>query len=668
MIPIGLDCETALSRPALQAPPLACVAIGPSEWQTLLHHSDWKAQVTELLTNPDVLIVTHYGAYDFVVLCNEAPEIIPLVFDAYEQNRIACTLCRQKLIDIAEGVYRGFDDSDGETTKINYALEDLALRHLNRVLDKDTWRLRYGELIPLPLYLWPQGAKDYVCNDVGTTVDIYHAQTKWAHYLDDEFRQARASFWLKLMASWGIRTDAKGVKELAARTKRDCDKLASELMAAGLLWPDKHLQKKGGPKGKPGTRNTKAAHERVRRAYESQGKEVPLTDGGKSGNRQPCLDRVTCEESGDIVLIQYAQFSSLKTVLSKDIPMLEAGVYTPIHTTVEDILETGRTSTKKPNVQNPKRKGGIRECFAPACLCCGRVPENDDFALELCLSCGVPVTIMWSCDYGGLELCTLAQACVTVLGHSRLAEALNRNEDPHLMMAAQILRRPYDELKAIKKAGAKADCVAKFGKCTCAYCIVYDARQTGKVANFGFPGGLGAAALVFFALNNYGVRLTEDDARRLKRLWLELWPEMREYFAWISSISERPFPQICQLFVNRYRGGARYTELCNTIFQGLGGDISKAAGWSIYRAMYDATRRSVLYGSRGTNFVHDEFVGLSFITKAHECAYEVRRLMLDAAKPFLPDVTIDVEPALMYRYSKEAGPKFKGGRLIPWAA
>lgn len=195
-----------------------------------------------------------------------------------------------------------------------------------------------------------------------------------------------------------------------------------------------------------------------------------------------------------------------------------------------------------------------------------------------------------------------------------------------------------------------------------------DARQTGKVANFGFPGGLGAAALVFFALNNYDVRLTEDEARHLKRVWLETWPEMRQYFAWISTHTDKPFAQIQQLFVGRYRGGLRYTEACNTIFQGLGSDIAKAAGWKIIRACYDPTVQSVLYGSRVNNFIHDEFVGESPEPIAHECAFEVRRLMLEAAAPFLPNVRIDVEPALMRRYSKEAGPKYENGRLIPWAA
>ena len=662
MIPVGLDCEWQKGRPGLEAPPLACVAIAPT--QTLLHHTEWKDSVSALLSDPEILLVGHFIASDMTVLINEAPDIIPLVFDAYEQDRITCTQCRQKLCDIAGGVYRGFEDIEGKNVKLNYSLEDLAFRHLGIILDKDTWRERYGELRHLPLSAWPEGAKNYPLLDVKTTLDIYHVQEKNAYFLRDQFRQARASFWLRLMTTWGIRTDEKGIQELATRTQRDYDKIAADLTSLGLLWGGKV---KGQKSGKPGSRNIKAAQARVIEAYTKLGKPVPLTDGGKSGNRQPCLDKVHCEESGDPVLISYAKLSSLKTVLTKDIPLLKQGITVPIHVYVEDILETARTAMK-PNFQNLKRQGGIRECVVPRCLWCSRVQTNIDIAFNKCQGCKNPLTVMWSCDYGGLELCTLAQACLTILGKSRLAQALNEGMDPHLMIAAQILRRPYEELKVIKKAGAKTDCRARFGPCQCAYCIMSGARQVGKVANFGFPGGLGAAALVYFALNNYDVHLTEDEARQLKRIWLETWPEMREYFAWISSHTDKPFPQILQLFSGRYRGNVSFTEACNSIFQGLGADIAKSAGWLIYRAMYDITRNSVLYGSRGVNFIHDEFVGESPLPIAHECALEVRKLMLDAARPWLPDVKIDVEPALMWRYSKEAGPKYNEGRLIPWTA
>src|SRR6185503_777479 len=153
---------------------------------------------------------------------------------------------------------------------------------------------------------------------------------------------------------------------------------------------------------------------------------------------------------------------------------------------------------------------------------------------------------------------------------------------------------------------------SKSKDCDCPYHQMDHARQVGKVCNFGFPGGLGAESLVFFALNNYAGKLTVDEAKHLKRLWLRQWPEMRRYFSWINRHSEPPFPQIAQLFVGRQRGpeGLRtYTSFCNTIFQGMSSDIAKDAGFEISRACYDRSLGSVLLGSRIVNFVHDEFVG-----------------------------------------------------------
>lgn len=648
LLPVSLDCETARIAESLQAPPLACVAIGADGIEGLLHHTAWQDEVYQLLTDPEILIVGANIAFDFADLASEAPWLFPVIFDTYEANRITDIAIRQKLADIARGIYR---------TRGGYNLEDLSNRHLGRQLDKDTWRLRYGELRALPLEAWPDGAKLYPREDVRSTIDIYHVQEKkYGEWLADQYRQTRAAFWLQLMKSWGLRTDEIGIRELAKRTKKDFDEVSKILTREGLLWGTN--QPKGGPKGKPGSRNTKATKARIVKAYTDLGKPVPTTDKG-----QASTDKVACEESGDPILIKYSELSSLQTVLSKDIPLLGTGIDHPIHAYFEILLETGRTSSS-PNVQNPKKHGGIRECFVPRCLRCSHVSVADRV---VCSRCGGPASCFWSCDYGGLELCTLAQVCLTGLGRSRLAEVLNQGLDPHLMMASAILGgRDYDELVAIKKAGPGPECQSRFsGHCACRYCEVTNARQVAKVCNFGFPGGLGAASLVFFALNNYGVHLTTLQAKALKRLWLQTWPEMRGYFAHIARIAERPLPQIEQLFSGRFRVGS-YTELCNTLFQGLGADIAKGAGWQIAREMYDFTLDSPLYGSRLDNFIHDEFVGESPLTIAHECANRVAEIMITEAKPWLPDVRIDVEPALMFRYSKDAKTKKVNGRLVPW--
>lgn len=617
--PLALDCETALIAPGRQAPPLACVAFSAGGSHHLEHHSTACATVWDVL-HSDVLIVGHNIAYDFAVIANHDFSLFPAIIQAYESDRVTDTEIRQKLTDIAGGVYRGFDDTeDGHAVKINYSLEDVALRLLNRQLDKNSWRLRYGELVPLPLEAWPEGARLYPVEDTRATLDVFGVQEANAGYLQDQYRQTRAALWLRLMSAWGIRTDRVGVENLARITKTDYERIAADLRAAGLLRPDK-IKRDGTIK--KGSRNMKAARSLMVQACNNSGKELPLTKTRSIG-----LDKLACKESGDPLLVKYAELTSLRTVLSKDIPALEQGIYQPIHSRFEVLLETGRTSSSGPNIQNPRRKPGVRECFVP----------RDGFVFA-------------SADYSGIELCTLAQCCYTLLGYSKLGDALNNDLDAHTDVASALLGISYSEAERRKKEQDP---------------ILDDARQTGKVANFGFPGGLGPKALVYFAAATYNVKLTVERATDLKFVWLSKWTEMPDYFRYIGSHTDAPFPSIEQLFSKRHRGGVGYTEACNSLFQGLAADIAKAAGWEIMKRCYTVPT-SALCGCRIVNFVHDEFIIEAPEHRAHEAALELSEVMLAAAKPWLPNVKVKAEPETSRRWSKNSKAVWKDGRLIPW--
>ena len=53
---------------------------------------------------------------------------------------------------------------------------------------------------------------------------------------------------------------------------------------------------------------------------------------------------------------------------------------------------------------------------------------------------------------------------------------------------------------------------------------------------------------------------------------------------------------------------------------------------------------SPLYGSRPILFLHDEIICESPEDRAPEAADELARLMVAAAKPFTPDLTMKTEP------------------------
>lgn len=657
LIPLTLDSETDLIRPGCQAPPVACVAFQSRALgiRELYHGTDYNAALTWALTQPDILIVGHSIAYDMIVFMADDPSLWPLIRDAYNANRITDTEIRAKLLDIAAGQRKFYTDDDEETKKTTYSLESLAARFLNRALDKNTWRLRYGELRPFPIAQWPEGARLYPLEDTRATEDVFFCQEQPqnADLLVDQFRQARAAFWIRLMGAWGLRTDAQGVWELAERTRQEYDQVAKDLRVSGFLRPDRQVKRRSGIiETEPGSRNVRLVRERIVAAYARLGQDYPKTKGGA-----PRTDSQTCEDSGDDLLIRYSEFGSLGKTLSTDIPLLERGLTVPIHSRFESCKDTGRTGSSDPNVQNQSRKGGIRECFVPRCLTCGRVHTAEDVARARCLCCGASPTVFISCDYSGAELCAHGQVNFTILERSSLRDAMNAGQDPHLMIAAQILGRPYSDVKAEYDQEPRGPGWDKLD----------ELRQLGKIANFGFQGGLGAKGLVAFALSMFGIRLTEDQARKLKKDWLATWPEMADYFRFINWNVTQPVARVQQLFSGRVRGftGARaYTEASNTMFQGLAADMAKAAGWLIIQACFDPA--SPLFGCRIVNFIHDEFILEAPEFRAHEAALELSRLMIQAAKDWIPDVKIAAKPQVMRRWSKKAKQVWKDGRLTAW--
>lgn len=614
---LALDTETALITERCKAPDLVCVSYAepvPDENIALglLHWTESEPYVKRWLEDSDRLLIGANIAYDFGVLVQQFPNLMPLVWKAYVDDRVEDVQLRQKLIDIARGTSRG-------RPKGSYSLAGLMKRHFEIDLEKDEWRLRYSEFRDIPLEDWPEGAKHYSKTDAEATLLVYEAQEEFVPLLEDSFRQARGAWWLHLMSAWGIVTDREAVERLAYETQQKYDELEEMLFREGLV-------KKTGKRKIKITRDTKAAKARMQQVMAGSGHK--LTAKGSVS-----LDRDACIESGDSTLEAYAEFAHLKHILTSDVPVLKMG---EIHSRFEPLLETGRTSCGDPyNLQNPLRKGGVRECFVPR-----------------------PGFVFVDADYDGIELRTWAQVCLWAFGESRLAETLNAGFDPHLDLGAQILGITYEEALRRKK---DAD--------------VRDARQMAKPASFGYPGGMGAATFSKWVKANYGLSISEQQAAQLKEQWFRNWPEARKYFKWVTDKTKNEWhlvdgEEVCRLkqFVsNRYRGGCSYTETCNGFFQSLAADIFKAAGFKIARACYDETRGSILFGSRIVNGIHDQFLVESPEEIGHECAQEVGWLMIQAAKPFIPDVPATCTPILARCWSKEAEACYDGNRrLVPW--
>jgi DNA polymerase-1 len=636
---IAFDTETFPTEPGNKTPRVVCISYASERHpegeieHAIKAKSCFFALADRILKGWDTgQLVGANTAYDMACMWAHAPDLAPLIWELYDSGRVSDVLIRQKILDIAAGL-GGWGaitqpDCSRKRIKLSYNLDECMQRHFGIALDKDTWRLRYGELYEVPLHEWPADARQYPVDDAVATLAVYNAQEPDVGLLMNEASKCRTAWMLHLMSCYGIRTDPEAVAAFEKSVYHSIGETQDFLERVGLVRAN-------------GSRDTKAAKAYMLDVCAKLGREPVKTD-----KDDICLDDAACKATGDEVLIKYAEYSSLAKVVSTDIPILHAGASVPIQTRFDPLLETDRTSSSDPNIQNIKRLVGMRECFRPR-----------------------PGFIYVDADYGMLELCTWAQVCLWVLGRSHMAEVLNSADenDPHLAFAAQILHISYAEARAALKAGDKE---------------VKQRRLVAKVGNFGFPGGLGAGTFVEYAASSYKVNITEDQAKELKAYWLSQWPEARPYFDYIGSKGNGGEGRIAMQRMlygpkdvrtpglhgpGSWRSNMRYTVACNDPFQSLGATAATWAGYDLARACY-YERNHILFGSRPVNFIHDQYlVEIPDDSLAPERAQAVADVMVNAARRACPDVTPKVAPALCRMWSKDAEPRYTPeGRLTIW--
>ena len=174
-------------------------------------------------------------------------------------------------------------------------------------------------------------------------------------------------------------------------------------------------------------------------------------------------------------------------------------------------------------------------------------------------------------------------------------------------------------------------------------------------------------------VRGYGLRIDMQDAARIHATWMQAWPEVEGFFAFVRGCTV-PDSGGELYYVNHHREGrirnkCRYTAACNSHFQGLAAAGAKAALWRLCCEQHDprAAGDSPLYGTHLAAFIHDEIIIECPIDRVHEAAQRLRTVMVEEFNRFVPDCPTDAEPVAMLRWSKAAKPVFdEQGRLIPW--
>jgi len=357
VLTVSWDTETELITDLVKVPPLVCVSAAwdfEGHLETQLTKWDDQRTLDDVADFYEHCLSTGANiAFDSAVVMRQWPELTPLVFDAYEHNRVLDTIPVQKLIDIAHGeLHRAPKPVNGT----NYSLAAMAWRHLGRVLDKETWRGGYGALRDVPLAEWPEGARRYPIDDAVANLEVHEAQRLgWPELLADQFRQSRHAFWLYLVGAWGIRTDVARVRRFEQQLLDERSDHFKTLRAAGLIKP----KRKSEPDGDQ-VLCDKLGRERMARVYPA-GPRTPPSTTHPAG--QASVDYQTCVDCGDPVMLAFGEYASVRKQLTADVPHLLAG---ELHCRFDSLKETGRTGCSDPyNLQNPPRETGVRECFVP---------------------------------------------------------------------------------------------------------------------------------------------------------------------------------------------------------------------------------------------------------------------------------------------------------------
>ena len=265
-----------------------------------------------------------------------------------------------------------------------------------------------------------------------------------------------------------------------------------------------------------------------------------------------------------------------------------------------------RMSCSSPNLQQIPRGAGYRKCFVAR-----------------------PGHVLVKADYSQIEL----RVAAVVAGEARMIEAYAKGDDLHALTAATLTGKPVTDV-------VKAD------------------RQLAKAVNFGLLYGMGWKSLGRYAASNYGVTLTDDEAKRHRAAFFRAYPRIRSWHSrvdhWLeATIRQNPDAVLLSHTRGTRRraipaakttaGGRAYPNLnehLNFPVQGTAADGMKAAIALLWE------RRDRCPGAVPVLFVHDEIVVEVPEADADAAKDWLVAAMADGMQPLIPGVPAVVEACI----------------------
>ena len=572
-----------------------------------------------------VELIGHNVTFDILIMARALTEYYGRdfsaeVFELYEKRRVYDTIIHRKLKRIA---------TKGTTKETGYSLKYLAKRYcgidMSGKSGSDVWRLRYNELEGIPVDEYPDAAYSYAANDAEVTWKVWESLTNGKHYNNEDF-QLLADLALNLMSAWGFIVDQDHAKWIYDHYAKKAQRLKRKLRKAGIIRDD-------------GSASQAAIKEMFAKAWKRLGRSPKMTDSGKNVSTSKDTLQLLREagyfgladNKGD-TMYNYSEYKTTQKFISTYLePLMDAGD-DPVCTRFTTIVDSGRTSSSGPNVQNfpahlnaderRAKEEGFDGPFGPDIRGCA-IPREDHVFLVA--------------DYSSIEMVALAQVMRNIAGHvTKMGEILNSGVDPHVYLLSEYSGDDYDTLIELLEGGDKD---------------VARGRQITEAANYAFGGWAYPGAFAEYA-KGYGVVVSDTEAKRAFDAYHSAYPGVdRHHFKDIKRSEVRPGRFEVELHgPNRATSGwmkrvcDRKTQAANTRFQSLVGAGTKYALWNLQKACY-LDKDSPLYGDRLILFVHDENILEAHIGEGsaplEDKKVEFNRIMIDSMNLFIPDIEVE---------------------------
>lgn len=586
----SLDTETFPFGPGRVAPPIICMqwkwldeeeAYGLGNGERELMH----AQLEALLQPGHILIGVNI-AYDLRVICNEFPDLEPLVWAKLEAGEIVDLSLREKLLNLSTTGKLSFADlPDGNVLRIGYSMADMLLNHCGIDISKDkedpaSPRHTFALLDGQPFSAYSVRHWNYALDDARYGCRIYLAQAsackaRGGRFTTQEFNTA-AAFALFGMTERGAETDPVEFEKMVAMVNEALhpDKQKALIESGILREAVAPKPKKDGTftKGKESSINMAILQANVERACRIARIPVKRTPTGAVCCDAEVIDAIS---DYDDALQEYQDRQAVGQIKKTEIPRMkwdfEDGrgerLAPVVHFPYNALVETTRTSSMASEHYPSSNGQNVDPRAKPVYK-----------AREGWVYCGA--------DFSTLELVTLGQTCYRLFGKSTHREVILSGRDNHTYLGAPLARRLDPNLRTVltglsKDAAHDLLAPMKKSKNPEDKKLFKLWRGLAKPVGLGNPGGLGPVKFLSLAKKKpywidvkamamelppeffdeimdsdlagsvlyHHKKLTgrEDDefawspmlkgialALELRRVWFDIYPEMRTYFDYVK--------------------------------------------------------------------------------------------------------------------------------------